>query len=436
MYFLTELDPHLVIKSSRDPLGVQPIWQALGRQLVAHLTTSTTSHREFNLLLLGLYLAECALDKGGATDHHTREQERLACFLRFEQLAAYSRYAACESDGIRGITRVKRRLNEEHGVVTIGAADRHQILAEQRSYGVWGLYMSAARGSGLVEDGDARLTQSAREYVERELLPALGSTGAELERRVRRDGDRFEPAGRDRKLASALGKLLEQSQPQKLSVMRDALLEPANDNDRTNGRQKLLWQAMRSRGRAKRFDWSARCNHADVVALRDAAPPDLASALDAVLAVEPLLAPCEELFDHIVGLRAVKRSVLLAGLNKAWGKSAFGHLRVDAVEAIGSATDDETRGRFGIVLEALRRDDFDVAVNGLLEQNDAVMRSRGGAGWLDHRGAELRSRFFQRPSDLPDRGSLPTLWRNSYFLDALRWVGAGLDALAGPAHGD
>jgi hypothetical protein len=50
--------------------------------------------------------------------------------------------------------------------VTIGSQDRHQILAEQRTYGVWGLYMSAARGSGLVTPHDARLTDKAREYIE------------------------------------------------------------------------------------------------------------------------------------------------------------------------------------------------------------------------------------------------------------------------------
>src|SRR4051794_30905408 len=112
MYFLTDLDPNVDVKGSRDPLGFQPIWTALGRRLVAHLTTVTTSLRGFSVLLLGLEFAERVLEAKSGSDHDAREKERLACFLRFEQLAAYARYVTHETTDIRGFRRVKRRLQE------------------------------------------------------------------------------------------------------------------------------------------------------------------------------------------------------------------------------------------------------------------------------------------------------------------------------------
>lgn len=42
-FFLSELDPTIALKSSRDPLGFQVIWSSFGRELVGNLTTVTRS---------------------------------------------------------------------------------------------------------------------------------------------------------------------------------------------------------------------------------------------------------------------------------------------------------------------------------------------------------------------------------------------------------
>src|SRR5678809_1243786 len=120
--FLTLLDPRAKIKGSRDPLGLQPIWTRFGRRVVRNLTTVTTSAREFTTLLLGLFFAEQALEAGDITD----ESRFVECFLKFEQLAAYSRYAWRDKTGddelgIRGIQRVKSRLNDGGRRVPISA---------------------------------------------------------------------------------------------------------------------------------------------------------------------------------------------------------------------------------------------------------------------------------------------------------------------------
>ena len=444
MYFLTELDPNVDVKGSRDPLGFQPIWTALGRRLVAHLTTVTTSLRGFSVLLLGLEFAERALEAKSGSDHDAREKGRLACFLRFEQLAAYARYVTHETTDIRGFRRVKRRLQEGGSIVTIGEADREQILSEQRTYGLWGLYMSAARGSGLVEETDARPTQRTREFVDHVLIRSLGKSFlSDLVKRVCDEGRTFEPRGRDRSLARALGDVFGPTRAEdERRFMTDALVDVYEDLDTTHGNQRLLWAAMRERSRVKGFEWNERCAYADVVAFRDhvAASGSLATALDAVTAIEPLLATSETLFNHLVGRRQVTRRKAVASLEDAWGGGAFRHLRTDAIsmtaDTIAKAAGADAAERLARVLTAFRDGRFGDVIDELLEQNDAVMRARGGAGWLDHAGSDLRARLFQHPVELPKRASLPALWRNSYFLDALRWIGADIAPLSRGPHGE
>ena len=142
--FLTLLDPNAKIKGSRDPLGLQILWTRLGRQVVSNLTTVTTSLRGFSVLLLGLYYAERAITEREAPP------DRLAdLFLKFEQLAAYSRVAVQRAqnlnymeDEIRGIQRVKKNLSGKR--VRISADAAWQILSNQKTYGLWGLYMVAS----------------------------------------------------------------------------------------------------------------------------------------------------------------------------------------------------------------------------------------------------------------------------------------------------
>ena len=438
MYFLTEIDPNIDVKSSRDPLGLQPIWSALGRRFVAHLTTVTTSLRGFSTLLLGLELAERALEAKRAFNPQLREKERLACFLRFEQLAAYSRRVVHKATDIRGINRVKRRLDEGQSIVSIGEADEHQILAEQKTYGLWGLYMTAARGSGLVEHADARPTESVREHIAATIAPTLGrSVMRELAKWLCDEGRRFEPRARDREIAKALGRALgPRPSPDERSFLGEALIQVAPERDTTRGSQRQLWNAMRGRD----LDWKSKCTYTDVQSFwRDApAGSDLRTALEQVLAIEPLLAFCDELFAYLVGGRKMKKIAAIEGCRNALGKGAFRHLRRDAVtisaEIIDLAAGAGTSATLGHILDALAADDFDHVISLLLDHNDSVMRARGGLGWVDCSSTELRPRLYQRPKALPAREELTTLWRNTYFLDALRWLGAEIDALSEPSH--
>ena len=183
MFFTLE-DPNAKIKGSRDPLGAQPMWTSFGRHVVTNLTTQTNSARGFTILLLGRYLAERAIEDG-------RLDRALAldAFLRFEQIGAYVRHVRHDVLGdIRGIERVRSRLDEHHGVVPIRADPDGFILGDQRVNGLWGLFSVSARVSGLIPDGPVGLTPKATAFVEREYLPILQSEMERLLRLVARDG--------------------------------------------------------------------------------------------------------------------------------------------------------------------------------------------------------------------------------------------------------
>jgi hypothetical protein len=155
--FLTKLDPRGAVKGSRDPLGVQPIWTRFGRHVVGNLTTVSTSVRDFTTLLLGYHFAEqLAAESPGS---------ELSTFLKWEQLAAYARAAVNGDTAFRGTERVQKALSEG-GRVSISDDQASQILADQKIYGLWGLYTVPGRSSGLLEGDPARLTPAARALVE------------------------------------------------------------------------------------------------------------------------------------------------------------------------------------------------------------------------------------------------------------------------------
>ena len=155
--FLTDLDSRAAVKGSRDPLGIQQIWTRLGRHVVGNLTTVSTSVRDFTTLLLGYYFAEqLAAETGPGTE--------LATFLKWEQLAAYSRATVEQGLGLsrngasskkpeRGISRhalrPKRSPNPEQpeNLWTLGSCIR--CRRERRAWWTAILRVSRPRRANL-----------------------------------------------------------------------------------------------------------------------------------------------------------------------------------------------------------------------------------------------------------------------------------------------
>ena len=148
----------------------RPVWTRFGRHVVGNLTTVTTSVRDFTTLLLGYFWAERVSAELGPGSE-------LATFLKWEQLAAYSRAKLNRDYSFRGTESVKQTLN--HGSrVTLSNSRAFQILSDQQTYGIWGLYSVASAASGLVEQDPARWTPAGLQFVEQFYLYCAGQCSA------------------------------------------------------------------------------------------------------------------------------------------------------------------------------------------------------------------------------------------------------------------
>jgi hypothetical protein len=185
--FLTDLDSRAVVKGSRDPLGIQQIWTRFGRHVVGNLSTVSNSVRDFSILLLGYYFASRVSESTG-------RGSELATFLKWEQLAAYARAAVNDDWVFRGTERVNKRLSEGH-IVTLSAQSEHQILSDQKIYGLWGLFSVPSRASGILDTNvSASLSPSALELVEKEYLPRLSRAGIHDGKRIGEINSQLESA--------------------------------------------------------------------------------------------------------------------------------------------------------------------------------------------------------------------------------------------------
>ena len=154
MAFISLLDDRAKPKGSRDPLGFELVWGFFGRKVVGNLTTITSSIENFSVALLGFYWAN---EINANADKDNKQKLVRETFLRYEQVAAYLRFYG-DSHSIMGVTRVTERVGNEQNNVSIGSES--QILSDQASYGLWGLYSAALRETGLIKGSEREMTDT------------------------------------------------------------------------------------------------------------------------------------------------------------------------------------------------------------------------------------------------------------------------------------
>ncbi|MGO9708530.1 MAG: hypothetical protein ACLQBL_06695 [Polyangiaceae bacterium] len=420
--FLTKLDPRGAIKGSRDPLGVQSIWTRFGRHVVGNLTTVSTSVRDFTTLLLGYYFAEqVASDDPGS---------ELGTFLKWEQLAAYARAAVNNDFAFRGTERVQKALSEG-ARVSISDDQASQILANQKIYGLWGLYSVPGRSSGLLDGDPTRLTSAARELVEGFYIPHLDEQGgARVTKRLveilRQRSTRIEPTGADRRILEAVAHVL---RPRLLTRERDVFrlhLLFGGPDDRTLGRQTQLASLLAETVKDASFAWSPRAL-ADLERRSLSLGDDghsLAACLHRIRACEAVIAPSAALFIHLLGMDGKSITDAVNRLRKEWGArvALVPIAEIRELEGELSGGDPVAGRRWIQIAEATSTGDYRTLVTSLVEQNRAIMEARGSASWVEVRDDRFHVRFHEERGDLPQRDDLATMWRHSYFLDALRSV--------------
>lgn len=424
--FLTDLDTRAAVKGSRDPMGAQSIWTKMGRQVVGNLTTVSTSVRDFTTLLLGYHFATRASDAGGP-------ESELDVFLKWEQLAAYARGHVNRDWAFRGVDRVKKRLGESTNV-RLSADSAGQILSNQKTYGLWGLYTVAGRASGLLDGEPTRLTPRALQYVERECLPILKAEklgdGARILEILRQPSSRIDIEGRDRQVVRAVARILDkQLRKEERSFYREHLLT-GGPSDSTSGRQHLLAELF---GRTKQMDpFTPKMMTAlakEARAHGESGQP-LAAQLDRIRAAESLLAPVAALFAFVLAQDDITVDQLAAILKKQWGATVT-TVEVEALSLLtqefgNNGRDDGEGERWLCLAKACAAGNYTDLVNLLIRQNQEVMLSRGGAPWVSLEKNRLQVRVRDETAALPRRTELPNLWRHSYFIDSLRTVTAQL----------
>jgi hypothetical protein len=430
--FLTDLDPQAAVKGSRDPLGLQTIWARLGRNVVGNLTTVSTSVRDFSTLVLGYYFAErVASDVGGDGD--------LAVFLRWEQLAAYVRGEINGDWVFRGVERVKRNL-QDGGRVRLSIDSTAQILSNQKTYGLWGLYTVPARSSGLVAGDPTRLTVAGRDLVDRVYLPIFAHGGLRhadaVVTRLAKGRSDLDIHGGDRRFVQAVAKVLDRRlSPTEREVYRRHLLL-GGPEDRTAGRQAILATALEST--FDDLDWRLSPTRVRHLAKRCRGQGDLGAAvaekLDRILTAELLLAPAAALFGLMLASDGQTLPDLARVVARQWG-SSLRSINADATASLeaelrDSTGDPDTGRRWVDLARTLAAGEFEPAISLLMDQNRFVMKARAGAApWVDVSNGRLRVRFRDdNAGELPTRSALPEYWRHSYFVDSLRAIAVALRA--------
>lgn len=397
-FFFTELDPQASVKGSRDPLGIQAIWSGLGRYVVGNLTTVTQSLRGFTTLIVGLHLTARVAEL---------EPNRPAVdtFLMWEELAAYARCCFYDRDGLlAGLIGVRRgRPRSRQSSVVLSPASADQILGNQRSNGLWGLYVAAARSSGLVDDRTPpRLTADGQEIVHRLHLPLLakrwGAKANGLVELLAHQQVRVEIGRGNRGFAAVADVLRPRLRADEAPLYRRHLVD-GGPVDETQGRQARLARTM------------TRLDSDHVPRLIPDADDDLASRLRDIEAAESVLAPAGALFGYTLSREGDTLAEIAGTVKAEWGN------RLASVSPRAASVLPDP---WLPVAWALREGTYEPALEHLLRINQDVMGLRGDfAAWAALDGGRLVVRFRDDVDTLPTGSQVRGLWRNPYFIPSL-----------------
>ncbi len=421
--FLTELDDRARVRGSRDPLGAQSVWDSFGRGLIGNLSTVSNSVRDFKELLLGYWFV-------GRIVPDDDPETSLAVFLRWEQLASYAR-ASRGDHSFRGTERVRKTLENGPRQLRIAADTQGQILADQRRYGLWGLFSVPAQNSGLLEGFPRKLTAVAKRLVDEQYRLAFdakrNSHSDRLTEQLAHRSWHLGLAGGDADLLETVGKLL-------LSTIRGAEQDFYREHLLYGGprnpvrrEQQVFADVVTEQRAILGADWTPELVEglARGCARQGEAGGIAADRLADIVACESVLAPASYLFDHLLANHGQPISTVVSNVRLKWG-TRLPSVRVAEFTAARSrlrkgAASDGAVERWLRLSAALAAGGYDEVFQLLLEQNREVSALRGGAPWVTDEAGKLRVMLRDGdPGELPRRSELPQLWRHAYFLSSLR----------------
>lgn len=407
MAFLSLLDDRARPKGSRDPLGFEMVWTHFGRRVVGNLTTITSSWKIFSVGLLGFHWCNQLCRDRNPVDRQRILQEH---FLRYEQLAAYLRSSAGDHE-IMGITRVRKRLAEAGKTIPIGTAQQSLILSDQVSYGIWGLYSTALRETGLVHGDLRELTEPGLEIARRieDGLHKGGGLGKNWYWRFLR-GERHRVAVADlddegRNFVKAI------TAPKVKNALIQALLRGSGQH----GCQLALYETCRALPKSVLKDAGLSSLVTTIGKNTDSA--ELRQALADVSQIERLLVTANVLFNYLRRKDGEPVARMAGAIERRY--------RFDFLPA----GPDLANVPYATDLEAfracLRGGDTLGGLRCLLETNKKIMVGRGGAAWAEERvDGRLKVRVKSETAHLPPIEELESRWDYDYFLRSYAAIAA------------
>lgn len=410
MPFLSLLDDRARPKGSRDPLGLEMVWTHFGRKVVGNLTTITSSWRIFSVGLLGFHWCNQLCRDAHPVDKQRLLQEH---FIRYEQLAAYLRSIAGDNE-IMGITRVRKRLDNTRKTIDIGIDQKSLILSDQISYGIWGLYSSALRETGLVKGDYRELTERGLGIVRLIEDGILGKAhGADLSwywSLIR--GERKAVSVEDLE-RSGKGFIKAISETKVMDALISALLQGSGDHPC----QLALYETCRALPKAVLESGDldtlipAIRSHADSKELHD--------SLDNIAMIERLLVTANVLFSYMRRKDGENLISLAEAIDRLY--------RFDYLSDGPELRDVPYGPDLDALRSHLRSGDTQNALRGLLKLNKKIMAGRGGAAWVEEAGAgSLRVRVKAETAHLPSMEKLQRQWDYDYFLRSYARIAANL----------
>jgi hypothetical protein len=422
--FLTDLDSRAAVKGSRDPLGIQQIWTHLGRNVVGNLTTVSDSVRDFTVMLFGYYYANLLTEELGS-------ESILSSFLKWEQLAGYVRANHNKDFSFRGTVRVRDNLSNGP-TITISGDGAHQILSNQKVYGLWGLYTVPARLSGLVDGNPPHLTDAAIDIIETKYIPraekAYPNFSSHILKILSEPTSTINVNGSEALLMQVIG---EKILPKKMLLWEKEfyheylLMGGPAEHDHTAGRQPQLVDLLEKTLEQKHFVWSM----AEVGSLimdaknRGESWVSTADSLERIQIAESVLGPSSLIFSHLLGLNGKTVDSIVERMENAWGDGleSINPNKFSQMCKILEPIEENTRTRWIKISLAAATGSYKELMELLVEQNKSVMNLRGSVGsWIDIEDGFFKVHFREEEIDLIPKEQIWNIWRFPYFLDSVR----------------
>lgn len=353
--------------------------------------------------------------------------DTLELFLRFEQLAGYSRQFVNNDGEFRGTERVADRLSESKKV-SLGLAREQQILSQQKVYGLWGLFSVPAKNSGWLA-ADLTLLPVAREFVEREYVSALTKKAVRSERIVEAltRAASLNLEGRDAPIANGIAALLRRNVSNAERDFYWSYLAECSVTDTTSGCQPQLARLIMDQRVGAEYGMS-ELRETMSRARNRSAHETLVGHLESIERIEHLLVPMSTAFLFLLGRNDDSIAAAATDMRKTWG-ARLRHLDIDAIgtlvpRIVAAYRGDEAAGtRFLNVARALHTGDYAECLRLLIVHNAWVMQTRHGADpWVRLEKGRLDVRYLDESGTLPAATELRDAWRNTYFINSLARV--------------